>query len=62
MHGPRLFNALPSNLRDFTGSLDKFKNMLDTYLKSVPDKPPLAGYAQAVLSNSLLDRIMYMRY
>ena len=39
VEGPRLFNSLPSVLRSFNGSKERFKSLLDLYLYSVPDKP-----------------------
>ena len=36
---PRLYNALPAQLRGFSGSLASFKSQLDCLLLSVPDLP-----------------------
>ena len=36
---PKIFNALPNALREYTGSLAGFKQELDTLLASVPDTP-----------------------
>ena len=37
--GVRLFNAIPSNLRKWTGSKESFKTMLDKFLENIPDQP-----------------------
>ena len=38
--GPKLFNCLPSQLRNMTGcGIDKFKACLDNYLQLIPDEP-----------------------
>ena len=43
--GPRLFNALPRQIRDTTRcSKSSFKNKLDQFLKDVPDQPLLPAY------------------
>ena len=40
MSGPKLWNALPRNLRNInTCSLDQFKEVLDCFLSKVPDEP-----------------------
>ena len=59
-HGARLFNAMPSVLRNLTDiSKDNFKLNLDKYLKTVHDQPLILGYTQfrLVPSNSLIDMI-----
>ena len=41
--GPRLFNHLPSHIRDISGcSVDTFKNALDRHLSTIPDEPRIA--------------------
>ena len=37
--GPKVFNSLPKHLRDFKGTLDNFKNILDKFLENIPDQP-----------------------
>ena len=38
--GPRLFKAMPKQIRNIkNSSLDEFKILLDTYLEKVPDEP-----------------------
>jgi ribonuclease P/MRP protein subunit RPP40 len=41
--GPRLFNALPVNIRDFSGSAEAMKKKLDQLLEIVPDHPIVPG-------------------
>ena len=63
VRGPRLFNCLPSNLRDMNLSLASFKRKLDTFFVNVPDQPPLLGpeYAQPAKSNSVEDQLEELR-
>ena len=55
IQGPKLFNSLPRMLRDFSGGSDKFKAILDRYLKEIPDEPngPNNVYAGAINSHCL---------
>lgn len=56
IHGPRLFNGLPSEIRNMTGcSLESFKSSLDKYLRQIPDEPLIPGYTayRKAESNSL---------
>ena len=56
IQGATLFNAMPKNIRNLKNiPVDKFKNALDTYLKTVPDEPQIRGYTGRVYSNSILD-------
>ena len=51
--GPRLFNMLPPAIRNISNtSVAVFKNNLDKFLASLPDKPVLSGYA-STCDNSL---------
>ena len=59
--GPKLFNALPLNLRNYSGSLDSFKSKLDKFLGGVPDKPALPNYPQSAASNSIIDQLAQLR-
>ena len=58
VHGPRLFNSLPVNIRNMAEcSVDTFKAALDKHLDTVPDEPRvprLVKYCQKS-SNSLLE-------
>ena len=49
----KLWNILPKETKTFD-SLDNFKTSLSTFLKSIPDRPPVTGYTTAH-HNSLLD-------
>ena len=53
VHGPRLWNTIPSS---FTNEPDfqHFKNRLTEFILTVPDTPPVTGYV-SVNGNSLLD-------
>ena len=61
IHGPRLFNAIPAELRGYSGTIETFKRKLDCFLKTVPDRPALPHYYQAAASNSLLDQLAQQR-
>ena len=41
--GPRLFNALPAYIRDFSGSPEAMKKQIDQFLQKVPDHPIVPG-------------------
>ena len=58
IHGTRLFNLLPADIRNLSGcNVDRFKNRLDRYLERVPDEPQIHGYTaqRRAESNSLID-------
>lgn len=55
--GSRLFNCLPAEIREVEGGLDSFKKKLDTFLRTIPDKPVLPHYYQTSPGNSLLQQI-----
>ena len=44
VQGPLLFNQLPRCIREFSGSFDTFKTILDLYLSIIPDQPCIQGY------------------
>ena len=50
---PRLWNMIPKATKE-RSSLFNFKLHLDTFLKTFPDRPPVAGY-MCQNNNSLLD-------
>ena len=61
VHGAKLFNLLPQNLRnENSGSFELFKNHLDHFLRTVPDQPTVSGLVRAASSNSLVDQIPLM--
>ena len=56
--GPRLFNHLPSGVRDVTDcSVDTFKRALDKYLDTIPDEPRLPRLVRycSKATNSILE-------
>ena len=58
IHGTRLFNLLPADIRNLSGcNVDRFKNRLDRYLERVPDEPQIHDYTaqRRAESNSLID-------
>ena len=58
VHGARLFNILPSHLRNENpGDFALFKNHLDIFLSTVPDQPTTPGLYRAASTNSLLDQV-----
>ena len=61
VHGPRLFNEIPKELRDFTGTPAGFKAKLDAFLRTVPDKPALPHYSQSASSNCLREQLAQQR-
>ena len=61
VQGPKLFNCLPVQLRNFDGSFEVFKTRLDKFLNDIPDKPCITGYHQSAVSNSILAQLAQMR-
>ena len=57
--GAKLFNIIPKELRDMTGTVEQFKAGLDQWLSSIPDQPTVAGRQRAAKTNSLLDQVHY---
>ena len=60
INAPRLFNVLPSHLRNLSGvSLMDFKKELDKFLLTVADEPLVSGYTarRQAESNSLLHMV-----
>ena len=43
-HGGRLFNSIPKNIRNVSGRLEDFKELLDKYLQTIPDEPKVESY------------------
>ena len=67
--GPKLFNALPREVREFTTDSERdkvlpFKNNLDKYLQYIPDQPHVQGLQsrRAARSNSIIDQITYRKH
>ena len=61
IQAPKLFNCLPSELRNFQGSFPAFKARLDKFLLRVYDRPCTPGYHQSAASNSLISQLAQMR-
>ena len=64
VNGPRLFNSLPSNLRNLTGvSHTEFKRELDKFLVTIAEEPQMSGYTACRRAewNSLLHMIPVSR-
>ena len=61
VRGVKLFNILPKKLRNFDGSPDSFKRLLDAFLSKVWDQPWTPSYHQSVVSNSLIDQVAQMK-
>ena len=58
INGPKLFNCLPSHLRNLTNcGLELFKSELDRFLELLPDEPLVPGYTSRrnLATNSLID-------
>lgn len=53
VHGPRLWNTIPSNLT-LISEFEGFKNSLTKFLLTMPDQPPVRGYVRAN-DNSVLE-------
>ena len=67
VHGGRLFNSLPSHIRNCTENKESFKNLLDKFLSSIPDKPESQGiypeptyYITCKQSHSIIDWTRYL--
>lgn len=61
VRGPRLFNAVDKSVRDFDGTLLGFKKRLDSFLRTVPDRPVLPQYRQSAHGNGLIDQMAQLR-
>ncbi len=58
----RLFNCIPSQIRNLTGvTSDTFKNHLDEWLKKVPDLPKGGGYSVAAEYNGIQRQAVVLR-
>ena len=55
--GAKLFNLIPKELRDMTGTALQFKAGLDKWLTNIPDQPTVNGRQRAAKTNSLLDQV-----
>ena len=66
-HGGGMYNLLPYEIREYIGSIDGFKNLLDKFLEQIPDQPHGPGlYPEPVNritcsnSNSIVDWIRHL--
>ena len=58
VHGARLFNLLPKNVRNENSwDFALFKNNLDIYLATVPDQPTTPGLVRAAVAYSLVVQV-----
>ena len=60
IHGAKLFNCLPKNVRNITAvSLSTFKRALDNFLATVPDEPQMPGHtaSRRAETNSIIHMI-----
>ena len=55
--GSSLFNLIPTELRNMSGTVLQFKAGLDKWLSGLPDQPTVGGRQRAARSNSLLDQV-----
>ena len=55
--GPRLFNVIPQEVREYAGNLETCKKHLDEFLQTVVDQPPLPHYHQISEGNSVLQQL-----
>ena len=56
VRGPEVFNSLPKELRNETGSMETFKKKLDEFLYLIPDIPRITA-GSSLHSNSLQSQI-----
>ena len=56
VRGPEVFNSLPKELRNETGSMEMFKKKLDEFLYSIPDIQRITA-GSSLHSNSLQSQI-----
>ena len=55
--GAKLFNSIPKELRDMSGTALQFKAGLDKWLSFIPDQPTCSGRQRGAQTNSLLDQV-----
>ena len=61
VYGPRLYNELTPEIRNYNGTLETFKVKLDKYLASVEDRPYDPKEPKMAETNSIKDQIRYAR-
>ena len=55
--GPKLFNCIDRDIREYSGPLSGFKNKLDRFLWTVPDVPVVIGQSQEIHCNRVDIRV-----
>ena len=62
IHGPKVFNSVPKNIRNITQcSVEVFKRKLDGWLNSLPDEPPTSGSERTrAESNSIPHQVQFL--
>ena len=48
---PKLFNCMPSEIRNMNGKLEDFKVLLDGFLTKIPDEPKCQGLVPGAMSS-----------
>ena len=61
VYGPRLYNELTPEIRNYNGTSETFKRKLDKYLASVKDRPHDPKEPKMAETNSIKDQIRYAR-
>merc|ERR1712105_234439 len=68
VHGGRIFNLLPHDIRSWSGTKDGFKEKLDLFLSNIPDHPKTQDLTPVPVSrltcknsNSLFDWILFLK-
>ena len=63
VEGPKLFNCMPQEIRDFNSDSQNpahsFKNKLDAFLTKIPDQPTVYGLIRAATTNSMIHQVAY---
>ena len=57
VQGPRLFNCLSAQVRNFDRSFEIFKTKVDKFFTRITDQPCTTGYHQSVTSNSIVAQL-----
>ena len=58
VHGAQLFNCMLRDLRDTaTGSVDAFRQKLESWLETIPDEPTIPNCCRAAKTNSIVDQV-----
>jgi len=67
IHGGKMFNLLPVEIRNFTGPKEEFKIILDNFPQLIPDEPFAPGLTPSPVSrvtcknsNSIIDWVYHL--